>query len=91
MARRHGVAPNQLFTETDSGACASDSEKIPPMHAVISLESGDHVDVDALPMNLRREIWEGFAQALVQGDEAGLVASATGWAYDRRNRPQRVR
>jgi len=29
-------------------------------------------------MNLRREIREGFAQALVEGEDAGLVASATG-------------
>jgi hypothetical protein len=48
------------------------------MCAVISLEGGDHVTVDALPMNLRREIREGFAQALVEGEDAGLVASATG-------------
>jgi hypothetical protein len=64
--------------EADFGACAGDAKKIPSMRAVISLEGSDHVAVDALPMNLRREIWEGFAQALVEGEDAGLVASATG-------------
>jgi len=56
--------------EADFGARASDSKKIPPMRAVISLEGGDHVPVYALPMNLRREIREGFAQALVEGEDA---------------------
>src|SRR6478735_2695745 len=64
--------------EADFGACASDSQKTPSMRAVISLKRGDHVSVDALPVNLRREIREGFAQALVEGEDAGLVASATG-------------
>src|SRR6478609_4652966 len=64
--------------EADFGACASDAEKIPSMRAVISLECGDHVAVDPLPMNLRREIREGFTQALVEGENAGFVASATG-------------
>jgi hypothetical protein len=36
--------------EADFGACASDAKKIPSMRAVISLEGGDHIAVDALPM-----------------------------------------
>src|SRR5690242_17612960 len=64
--------------EADFGACASDAEKIPSMRAVISLEGGDDVAVDPLPMNLRREIREGFSQALVESKNAGLVASPTG-------------
>jgi hypothetical protein len=63
----------------------SDAEKIPSMRAVISLEGGDHVAVDALPMNLRREIREGFAQALVEGEDAGLVASTTRLAAHHRH------
>src|SRR4029079_3614975 len=64
--------------EADFGACASDAEKIPSMRAVIGLERSDRVAIDPLPMNLRCEIREGFAQALVEGEDAGLVASATG-------------
>src|SRR6476619_5597961 len=64
--------------EADLGACAADAEKISSMRAVLSLERSDHVAVNALPMNLRGEIREGFAQALVEGEDAGLVASATG-------------
>ena len=45
---------------------------------MIGLEGGYHVTIDALPMNLRREIREGLAQAFVEDENAGLVASATG-------------
>ena len=48
------------------------------MRAMIGLESGDHVTVDALPMDLGREIGERITQAFVEGKHAGLVASATG-------------
>ena len=43
------------------------------MRAMIGLEGGYHVTIDALPMNLRREIREGLAQAFVEDENAGLA------------------
>ena len=48
------------------------------MRAMIGLEGGYHVAVN-MPINLRREIQEGLAQAIVRTRIEGLVASATGW------------
>lgn len=62
---RAGLRGEGVRVAADRNACQEEPRSFRDDN-MTGLEGGDHVAINALPMNLRREIREGFVRALVE-------------------------